>query len=426
MEYKWTVFHSRMKFTNIVRFLLAQLHLNSLTGKRTVKTVQAALEKLPKGSDVYDEAYKEAMERINEQKDDEGFAKRVLSWITCAKTRLSTTELQHALAIEVGEGKLDETNLLPVEDMVSLCGGLVTVDEQSGIVRLVHYTTQEYLERTKEHWFPNAETDIANICVTYLSFSVFEKGIPETDDEFERRLQSNPLYDYATHNWGHHARIASMSCQGVMEFLECQMKVEASSQALMAVKRYSSHSGYSQEFPKQMTGLHLAAYFGIDEAANVLLKSSQNPDLRDTYGRTPLSYAAEKGHKAMVELLLGGGADVESKDKVWEMTPLSFAAANGHLEAVRFLVKAGADVEPKDKVWGMTPLSCAAASGHLDVVEFLVKEGGADVESRDSRWGQTALSFAAANGHLEVVRFLVKEGGADVESKDLSQMTPLS
>jgi len=100
--------------------------------------------------------------------------------------------------------------------MVSLCGGLVTVDEQSGIVRLVHYTTQESLERTKEYWFPNAETNIVNICITYLSFSIFKKGIPETDDEFERRLQSNPLYDYAMHNWGHHARIASMSCHGIV------------------------------------------------------------------------------------------------------------------------------------------------------------------------------------------------------------------
>jgi len=309
-----------MKFTNIVRFLPAQLHLNSLTGKRTVNAVQVALEKLPKGSDAYDEVYKEAMQRIKEQKDDKGFARRVLSWITSAKRQLSTTELQHALAIDVGKAKLDENKFLPVEDMVSLCAGLVTVDEESGIVRLVHYTAQEYLERTKEYWFPNAETDITNVCITYLSFSVFENGICETDDEFERRLQSNPLYDYATHNWGHHACIASMSCHGIVEFLECQMKVEASSQALMAVKRYPFHSGYSQEFPRQMTGLHLAVYFGIGEAANTLLKSSQNPDLRDTYGRTPLSYAAEKGHKAMVELLLGGGANVESKDK-WGTTP---------------------------------------------------------------------------------------------------------
>ena len=415
-----------MKFANIVRFLLAQLHLNSLTGKRTVKTVQAALGKLPKGSDAYDEAYNGAMERIKEQKDDEGFAKRVLSWITCAKRRLSITELQHALAVEVGKAKLDETNLLPVEDMVSLCAGLVTVDEESGIVHLVHYMTQEYLERTKEYWFSNAETDIANICVTYISFSAFENGICRTDDEFERRLRSNPLYDYVTHNWGHHARIALMSCHGILEFLECQIKVEASSQALLAVKRFSLQSGYSQEFPKQMTGLHLTAYFGINEAANALLKSSHDLDFRDTYGRTPLSYAAEKGHKAIVELLLGAGAYVQSKDK-WGRTPLSCAAENGCLDVVMFLVQeAGADVESKDLEWGWTPLSWAAAKGHLDIVKFLVEEAGANVDSKDSEKARTPLSWAAENGRLETVKFLVKEGGADVEAKDKYQTTPLS
>jgi hypothetical protein len=35
-------------------------------------------------------------------------------------------------------------------------------------------------------------------------------------------------------------------------------QVEASSQGLLAAKQGSRHTRYSQEFPKQMTGLHLA------------------------------------------------------------------------------------------------------------------------------------------------------------------------
>ena len=46
--------------------------------------------------------------------------------------------------------KLDEENLPEIEDMVSVCAGLVTIDEESNIIRLVHYTTQEYFERTQE------------------------------------------------------------------------------------------------------------------------------------------------------------------------------------------------------------------------------------------------------------------------------------
>jgi hypothetical protein len=84
------------------------------------------------------------MERINSQVIDfKELARQVLSWIICAKRPLTTLELQHALAVEVGKTKLNKHNLPEIEDMVSVCAGLVTVDEESDIIRLVHYTTQE-------------------------------------------------------------------------------------------------------------------------------------------------------------------------------------------------------------------------------------------------------------------------------------------
>jgi hypothetical protein len=84
----------------VSRFLLAQLHLDSLMGKTTESDVRTALESLPTGSDAYDQAYEDAMERITAQgADGEMLAKQVLSWITCAKRPLITAELQHALAV---------------------------------------------------------------------------------------------------------------------------------------------------------------------------------------------------------------------------------------------------------------------------------------------------------------------------------------
>src|SRR5690242_16367648 len=100
--------------------------------------------------------------------DSKELAMQVLSWITCAKRLLNTSELQHALAVEPNEPGLDKENLPQIEDMVSVCAGLVTIDEESNIIRLVHYTTQEYFKRRQSHWFPNSETDITKICVTYL------------------------------------------------------------------------------------------------------------------------------------------------------------------------------------------------------------------------------------------------------------------
>jgi hypothetical protein len=327
------------------------------------------LKNLPTGPKAYDYAYEEAMKRIaGHDKDSEELAKQVLLWITCAKRPLTTIELQHALGVEVGESKLDEENLPQLDDMVSVCAGLVTIDIESEIIRLVHFTTQEYFERTQTQWFPNTQTTITTICVTYLSYDTFKSGICQQNEEFKQRLQLHKLYDYAAHNWGYHAWEASTSCQGVIQFLHKQAQVEASSQALLNVK-LSEHTGYSQRFPKQMTGLHLAAYFGVHIAVGVLL-GSNSPDSKDSYGRTPLWWAAGNGHEAVVTLLLEHKADIESKDDVFSQTPLSWAARNGHEAVITVLLKHKADIESKDKD-GRTSLSWAAKNGHEAVIKLL-------------------------------------------------------
>jgi hypothetical protein len=149
------------------------------------------------------------MERIKCQvPGSQKLATQVLLWIRCAKRPLTTKELQHALAVEIDTSELEE-NIPEIEDIVSVCAGLVTIDNESDIIRLVHYTTQEFFERTQNRWFPDAETHITKICVTYLSYDVFGRGICATAKELKKRHQSKLLYDYAARNWGHHAHAAS-------------------------------------------------------------------------------------------------------------------------------------------------------------------------------------------------------------------------
>ncbi|KAL6401227.1 hypothetical protein AUP68_16956 [Ilyonectria robusta] len=245
-----------------------------------------------KGMGGLDETYDQAMGRIEDQGHDRKvLAKQILMWITHSKRPLSTLELQHALAIRENMPVLDTDFIPQTKVILSLCAGLVTIDEKSNIIRLVHYTTQEYFERTQKRWFPEAETDITRICITYLSFSTFESGFCQTNHEFRKRLRSNPLYNYAAHNWGHHARDASTLGQEVVSFLECKAKVEAAAQVLMPGMHSSSDSNYTQRVHKQMTGLHLVAYFGVQKAANILLRHSQSLDTKDDRGRTPLSWS---------------------------------------------------------------------------------------------------------------------------------------
>ncbi|RYP67004.1 hypothetical protein DL771_007500 [Monosporascus sp. 5C6A] len=352
-------------------FLPAELHLDHLFSKRTPGDLEDALKDLPRGISGLNTLYDQAMERINSQNEGpRETANEVLSWIIHAKRPLNTVELQHAIAVRDKDVELKAKYLPEVEDLISDCAGLVTIDN---------------------------ETDVA-----------FETGVCPTDEEFEERLQSNKLYDYAAHNWGHHARESLTLCSEVINFLDCEVKLEAASQALMAIKRHSSHSNYSQKFPRQMTGLHLAAYFGIEEAVKALLEKRVETDAMDTYGMTPLSYAAGNGYETVVKLLIEKGAKLESKCNN-SRTPLSYAARNGHEAVVKLLLEKGAKLESKSNYGSWTPLSYAARNGHDAVVELLLAKG-AELESRDNYGGRTPLLYAAKNGHEAVVKLLLAKG----------------
>ncbi|KAI7759639.1 hypothetical protein LZL87_014225 [Fusarium oxysporum] len=348
------------------RFLLAQLHRESLIDNMSVKAIRSALLKLPSGSDAYDYAYETAIERIEKQPPGH---------------RSLAKQLRHALAVEVSTTEIDIDALPETEDMVMICVGLVTVDEQSDIIRLVHYTAQQYFDKSWGKWFTNAEGDITATCVTYLSFDVFESGFCRTDEEFEERMRLNPFYDYSAHYWGNHAHDAPTLCQEAIDFLKCNTKVESSSQPLMAIKRSLAWTGYSQEVPRQMTGLHLVAYFGIRNGAQMLI-SRDDADLMDSYGRTPLSYAAEKGHEAIVKLFLDTGqVNVDAKDQSGR-TSLSWACERGHEAMAKLLLKTGqVDVDAKDDNGG-TPLSWGAAEGHEAIVKLLLATGQVDVDAQ--------------------------------------------
>ena len=373
------------------------------------------------------QAYNHAMERINGQMPGfQQLAKKVLSWITCAKRPLTTSELRHALAVKPDDSELDEDNLRDIEHMVSVCAGLVTVDESS-IIRLVHYTTQEYFERTQRDWLSSAESDIATTCVTYLSFRVFKSGFCRTDKEFEERLRSNRLYDYAACNWGYHAYKAATLIQTITDFLNSDIHVQASVQAMMVDKRISGLPGYSQNAPMYMRGPHLAAYFGLKNAMNALLTHRYDLDSKDDYGRTPLSRAAEGGHEAVVKLLLDERADldVNCKDRNGR-TALLWAAEKGHEAVVQQLLEKRDDLDVNCKDGdGWTALLRAAANGDEAVVKLLEKRADLDVNCKDDYSSRTALWWAAAGGREAMVELLL-EKGADADSKDRYGWTPLT
>lgn len=170
------------------------------------------------------------------------------------------------------------------------------------------------------------------------------------------------------------------------------------------------------------TPLLWAAENGHEALVKLLLEQGADQECRGTDHRTPLLWAARKGHEALVKLLVEQGADRECKDRD-HRTPLSLAAQYGHEVVLRLLLQQGANLESKDSMKGRTPLSMASMRGKVAVVKLLL-EHNADQNYRDQE-GRTPLSLAAAHGHVDVVQLLL-EHGADSEIGDHKGRTPLS
>jgi hypothetical protein len=131
-----------------------------------------------------------------------------------------------------------------------------------------------------------------------------------------------------------------------------------------------------------------------------LLKRS--PDLvfsKDKNGTTPLSLAASKGYKEMVELLLANKADVNA-DHDYE-TPLAAASQGGFAEVVGVLLAAGARVDDGGRRSLYTPLLWACENGHAAVVSLLL-QAGANKNFQHLVSNDTPISIASKRGHTEV------------------------
>jgi hypothetical protein len=98
-------------------FLLVQLHMDSLCGKSTLRSLCQTLKKVPDG---FKETYYNALARIDKQPEEQRkLAYQVLSWISYTFRPMSLVELQY-------------------EFLLSVCGGLVVIMEEHKQVTLVH------------------------------------------------------------------------------------------------------------------------------------------------------------------------------------------------------------------------------------------------------------------------------------------------
>jgi ankyrin repeat protein len=342
-----------------------------------------------------DETYDLVMERMQDQNDDDAdLARRILSWLTYSGRPLAVVELQYALAIDRATGEVDPEDLIGQDTILSVCGGIVTTERESSMVRFIHYTTQEYFERTGELYFSNTKHSLTETCLACLH-----------GDKSARTGSAGPFFSYVAHYWGTHARGVDEKHfeRRIVDFLSDNTAVIAAANMLVNT---------SLRQPNVQYGVHVAAYFGLAHILTRLLEKGENSEQLNGDGQSALHIATFRNQKECVRVLLEQDLNCGlSLSRDWKIVHIS--ASLGSLDLAEE-VKAKdeslfAKLDPIAAVChGWTALHRAAFRGHAAMVDFLLKNG-MSAECADIQ-GSTPLHIAARICQASVIQALVKHG----------------
>ncbi|KAM3859908.1 ankyrin repeat and SOCS box protein 3 [Diretmus argenteus] len=186
---------------------------------------------------------------------------------------------------------------------------------------------------------------------------------------------------------------------------------------------------FTECYSDTVSSVAAAARSGCRKRVRKLIRRGFSVDSRDNRGWNALHEAAAAGSKKCLQEILSASAAGSShgcRAYVNSLThegesALYLAAQRGHLAVIRLLLKAHANInQPTNDL--SCPLYTAVDGGHKEIVELLVSKS-AEVNGAHTASCWTCLHQAVYKGHIEVVRVLVNV--CHLEALDDHKITPL-
>lgn len=416
---------------------MARLHMDSLKYKTNLGDFREAVRRFPQD---LDELYEDTWNRVTNQNPEwRTLACQTLGWLSSAFRQLKIEELLHALTVRSGDTVLDSERLPAVDVLCESCHGLVTIDEESRIVRLVHRTAQEFFDRHRAQYFSNIHTQIARTCLDYLMFDVFAQGPCDfissrpsdmgaaQGDISERKFSStrflqNPLLDYAASHWGLHARGEPEQEleEPILRFLQPSAILNSFFQVQYSGLNYAGVQNTFGSLP-----LHVATSFGLEHIVNVLLGKLSDSDINglDQKGKTALHWAVLNGSESLTLLLLQAGANIDTQVKA-EYSDFDGQNSLGYNRIFKLFLSSGTR-EPIDKIVVLNEevLENVVRFGMKKVIEMHINSAASVADKKVRANG--VLWKASSLGRIDMIDVSLANG-ADIEAKEkIDVMTQL-
>ncbi|KAK5219300.1 hypothetical protein LTR47_011554 [Exophiala xenobiotica] len=338
-------------------------------------------------------------QRLLQQIGDKKALDPILQWVVLAARPLTLEELTVAAGIKTA-GALPATQV--TKNRLRTGGLLVKVE--GDVVNLVHESAKEFFQSDQVnikginmfHMSQDTHRSLMQTCLAHVERGYGNPG------RIYGMSGHDPFLSYAGQYWQVHFHHAIHVIDAPSEFSRPFFRVDSPIRdEWFKVYWEQAKNGGS---PPSFTLLHLAAYFGNVPWAKLLIsKHARFISRKDNYGRTPLSWAVNQGHRGMVELLLDHGARVNFKDRSM-LTALHIAVTGQHRDVVSLLLEHGARLEAKAEHGDTdTPLVRAILANSREMTQELL-EHGARVDKLPA-----LLGVASLRGPTEPVDEQVKE-----------------
>ena len=445
--------------------MAAKLHVDSLSTKTSIKNLKSALENLSTDLNVL---YDEAILRIEEQNSDYRIlAVKALRWVAYTYRPLKVEALREALAIELDDLDFDVEAKQEIGLILDVCAGLLICDEENKMVRLVHYTAQDYFDKLASSKFGDAHVLIAKECLVYLNYGIFQNRHASTDDEesgtsdmvsvgtSESIVEMSDvasvggrsdtasdsqdeqylfhLLGYATTFWAQHAMIKrdpTLGLREVHQFLARHPRMLLRTPSQYDKYPYQSYpsllvpyftlTGGGREVVAAFHGCEIAAFYGLNDELEMFCEEVDGAQTPTHHLDSSLHHAVSNGHYRATEIVLDHGAVIDSRRTKRE-TALHDAARHGYLDLVKLLVARGADIDARDYD-DATPLLYAGRNSREDCIIALVNSR-ADIHIKDYT-DETILHLACDRGLLNIVNILLARN-INADERNWMGRTPL-